>query len=72
MDRFKEAPYFQIISLLINLLNFKAIFSVLHDTVTNTDLGVLRVKSDDSDNPHCHRQELTLVTGTRGHYSFQE
>ena len=33
-------------------------------TLTNTDLGVLRVKTDDPDNPLCHRQELTLVSGT--------
>ena len=33
-------------------------------TVTNTDLGVLRVKTDDPGNPHCHKQELTLVAGT--------
>ena len=30
----------------------------------NTDLGVLRVKTDDPDNLHCHSQELTLVAGT--------
>ena len=51
-------------SILVNLLNFKAILSVLYGTVTNTDLGVLRVTNDDSDNLHCHRQELTLVAGT--------
>ena len=28
------------------------------------DLGVLRVKTDDPDSLHCHRQEVTLVTGT--------
>ena len=30
----------------------------------NTDLGVLKVKTDDPDNLHCHSQELTLVAGT--------
>ena len=30
----------------------------------NTDLGVLRVKTDDPGNLHCHRRELTLVAGT--------
>ena len=28
-----------------------------------SDFGVLRVKTDDSDNLHCHTQELTLVAG---------
>ena len=60
-------PYFQIIPFLANL----------HETVIiNTDLDVLRVKTDDHGNPHCHKQELTIVAGTlvstRGHYSFQE
>ena len=31
----------------------------------NTDLGILRVKTDDPDNLHCNtRQELTLVART--------
>ena len=38
------SPWFQIIPFLVNLLNFKALFDVLHDTVTITDLSVLRVK----------------------------
>ena len=33
-------------------------------TLTNTDLGVLRVKTADHGNPRCHKQELTLVAGT--------
>ena len=39
-------------------------------------VSVLRVKTDDHSNPHCHKQKLTLVAETlvttRGHYSFQE
>ena len=30
----------------------------------NSDLGVLRVKTDDSDNLLCHTQKLALVAGT--------
>ena len=30
----------------------------------NNDLCVLRVKTDDPDNLHCHKQELTLVVRT--------
>ena len=42
----------------------------------NTDLGVLRVKTDDQGNFHCHKQELTLLAktliSTSGQYSLQE
>ena len=30
----------------------------------HTDFGVLRVKTDNHGNPHCHKQELKLVAGT--------
>ena len=37
----------------------------------NTDLGVLRAKTDDHGNLHCRKQEVTLVVGilvsTRNH-----
>ena len=46
------------------MLNLKAIFSVLHDTVINHDLGVLRVKTNDCDNLLCYRQKPTLIAGT--------
>ena len=42
------------------MLNFNAIISDLHDCWC---VGVLRVKTDDTDNLHCHSQELTPVTG---------
>ena len=49
-------------------------FCITHWTIT--DFGVLRVKTDNHGNPHCHKQELTQVAGTLvstgGHYSFQE
>ena len=32
--------------------------------ISKTDLGVLRLKIDDPENPHCYKQELALVART--------
>ena len=62
--RFRGTPYFPLIPFKVNLLNLNTIFSVLHDTVTKHDLGVLRIKTDDPDNLLCQRQKMTLAAGT--------
>ena len=51
-------PYFQIIPFLVNFLNLKDIYSILHGT------WFWCSKSKNPDNLCCHRQELTLVAET--------
>ena len=51
-------PYFQIIPFLVNFLNLKDIYSILHGT------WFWCSKSKNPDNLYCHRQELTLVAET--------
>ena len=51
-------PYFQVIPLLVNLLNVKAIFSGLHEVLVFQELKLMILTIF-----NCHNQEPTLVAG---------
>ena len=72
---FRGTPHFQIFPFLVNLLNYKAIFSALHGTVTKHWPWCFKSKnwwSQQSSFSLVRTNPGSWKISTRSHYGFQE